>query len=116
MTTTGPLGGEEPPFPTQLKALANDASIEIIKTLVQHKPTPVPVSVLAQELGIRRSTASMRLARLRKVHMVAMEEESRRKGWTVNTGEVKAVIGLENYKTRITQDLHIPNEDTPGQS
>lgn len=114
MTTTGPLGGEEPPFPDQLRALSSDVSIGIIKVLAQHKPAPVPVNVLAEELDIERSKASRHLARLRSVRLVSMA--SRKRGYSVETGRVKAVIGLENYKTRITQDLPITNEDTLGQS
>ena len=105
--------GEEPPsFVAQLRALANNASLDIIKILSRHRSSPVPVRAIAEELGAKRSTASKYIARLRKVNLVGIQD--RHRGYSLNTAEIKAVVGLDNYR-RITQDLSAArNEDTPG--
>jgi DNA-binding transcriptional ArsR family regulator len=99
-------------FIKQLKVLASDASVKIIRVLSEYKPNPVPVRVISAELGMKQQATSAHLARLRKVHLIA-PGGNRRKGYLADTGEIKAVIGPQGYK-RITRELGTINEDTPG--
>lgn len=98
-------------FMDQLKALASAGSCKIIGVLAAHKPDPVRVHVLAEELGIARSTVSMRLRRLRNARLV--RTQGWHEGYLIDTGEIKAVLGTESY-TRITQELQGRNEDSSG--
>jgi DNA-binding transcriptional ArsR family regulator len=100
-------------FIEKLRALASKESVSILSCLVAHRPAPVPVHALSEELGIERSKTSKYLARLRNARLVGMQ--SRKRGYLPDTKEIKAVIGETNY-TRIIQDLRTKNEDTPGQS
>lgn len=97
-------------FIEKLKALA--AGFDVVKVLVNHKPNPVPVSVISEELGVKRSTASMHLGRLRRANLVGLA--GRNEGYFAQTAQVRAVVGAENY-TRITQGFGLrQNGDTPG--
>ena len=107
---TSPCEGN---FIERLRVLASEVSVAIIGVLAKHRPDPVPVHIISTELGIPQSTASTHLARLRKARLVKIE--SRRKGYTDDSAELRAVIGERSYR-RITQDFAAQNEDTPGQS
>lgn len=104
-TSSSPQGEENfiEQFHERLRALASEESVKIIRCIASHKPTPVPVHVIAQELGAKRSVTSKYLARLRNSRLVRLEGR-RKGGYSLNTGELEAVIGPENRK-RITQDL-----------
>lgn len=92
----------------QLGVLASPASWQIIGVLAEHKPDPVPVHVITDKLGIKQSTASMRLRRMRNARLIRLGDV----GYVADTAQIRSVIGADSY-TRITQDLRARNEDTP---
>ena len=100
-------------FFDQFRALASEASWKIIGVLAAHKPEPVPVRVLSEELGYKQATTSTHLRRLRNARLV--RQQGWHEGYLADTAQIKAVIGQESY-TRITQELRGQNEDRPGQS
>ena len=101
------------PLVDRLRALASTASMAIIGVLASHRPHPVPVGALSVALGMTRTTTSTHLARLRKVHLVRIQDR-RKGGYVANSAEIRAVIGGKNYR-KITQGFgHCQNDDTPS--
>ncbi len=104
-------GDKGDPLTDRLKALADTVNMAIVGVLTAHRPDPVPVKQITGEIGgISRRVVSGRLAKLRRVELVKLAG-GRQKGYMLETGQIRAVIGEENY----TRFWGSQNEDTPGQ-
>lgn len=62
---------------TQLAAIAQEARLEIFRTLVQSGPDGLAAGALSQQLGIPSSTLSFHLKELSHAGMIHARQESR---------------------------------------